>query len=294
MSPRKIFPLFVLVLFILGCKYLQPAQKLESEAATENPNPTIQDLPLKLNMENVGNIASMLPRDKRMVDGGGSVLDRRIEEIVKAREANGVFVDGSTQVVNEIYIFLNPQLSVGAFGKVFEAIKTGGGSPRVPRKIPRKSSEIENSKPNPLYLEVNGGVPDRTMNVVYRSQGHSNDNVTVFLLPVDNNHDYSYDLEVEFAKSRDSLLSTRAFQDSIEISADEKLFANDKHTDDKGPRYTQVKQRPITTDALKSELERIKASGNPITIIVSDKVSYGKLLSIFEAVDAEFHVIVRQ
>ena len=229
-----------------------------------------------------------------MVDGGGSRLDRRIEEIVRDREANGVFVYGSTQVVNGVYIFFNSKLSVGAFAKVFEAIKTGGGSPKVPRKIPRKITETDDLKPNPLYLEVNDGVNDRSVNVLHRQQGHSNDNRTVLLLPEDYDHDYSYDLNVEFVKSRESLLSTRAFQDSIEISADEKLFANDKHDDDQGPKDTQVKQRQITTDVLKSELERIKVSGNPITIIVSDKASYGKLLSIFETVDAEFHVIVRQ
>jgi biopolymer transport protein ExbD len=279
MTQRIVIPFLFLTLFVLGCKYFQPAQKLVSEAMTENPKRVRTDSELFLNGEPEGTISSIDSRDSSAIEVEEVSLGQTVERIIKDREANGVFLEGSNEIARGIYLYLDLDLSVGAFGRVYTALKNSGGLPQVVRRDFKSDLGEVGFRPYISYLEVSSGR-------IARSGG---------VLPAqDVAKKFIYRFDLEYVKGRGALLSTRAFQDSIEISADERLFANDKHTDDLGPKYTQVKQRQITTDVLKSELERIKASGNPITIIVSDKASYGKLLSVLETIDAEFLVLVRQ
>jgi hypothetical protein len=56
---KKLSPILLLFLAALGCKYLSPAQKLESEAATENPKRTLTDSPIWINNDSVGTISGV-------------------------------------------------------------------------------------------------------------------------------------------------------------------------------------------------------------------------------------------
>lgn len=272
---RILLLLLLLVLAALGCKYLSPAQKLESESATENPNRTITDSPIFLNNEDFGTIADLNKKEQGPlgIDLTKRKLSEVLADIIKERESNGIFIEGTNVVPTNVYIIADPELAVGPLAELHIAIDENAGDVYIPKKnLPKRKGEPQ--KPDPFTLEVRtekagfGKIPDHHQPMY------------------DPDHLYTYKTSFEFVKSADSLLSYRAWTGSVELSADERYFVNDAQGEaaDKGPKYTEVKQRPIEPAALAGELAKIVSPVNKeILIIASEKASYASLLKIFEA-----------
>ena len=254
------------IIFVsIGCGSMQ---RLESESATKNPDEFIDAPEIFLNGSRISDVAA---------------LRSQIDEVVKLREANGVFLEGTNEVPRNVYLRANPKLSVGAFARLFRAIDDGAGTAYIPRAempdAPEKGDRL-----NPLYLEVS-------------TEGYEFPRALGPLIDLD--HRYSYNVSIDITKvTREGLKGIRMFTGTLEISADGQYFVNEKQGDDAdyGPIFSSVKQRAIEPADLAFELGRLaNAKDNAITVIVSDRASYGKLLSVFEAAPGapEFLLIVR-
>jgi len=294
----KHFPIIlVLLIAAIGCKYLSPAQKLESEAATENPNRTITDSPVFLNNEPVGTIAglnrktglnSKKERDPIEIALSDRTVGEVLAEIKKERERSGIFIEGTNVVPINVYLIASPELAVGPFAELYIAIDKNAGAVYIPKRSPPKRGG-EPQRPDPLTLIVRTDPFVPMGRPPYDQPMHDPD------------HRFNYKTSFELGNTGDgSLLSDRAWRGSVEISADERYFINDKQgaEADKGPKNTHVKQRPIETTALSDELVNIIEPVNKeILIIASEKASYGSLLKVFEAaerLDAGLRVLVRR
>jgi len=286
----KIFPLIsLLLLIVLGCKYLSPAQKLESEATTENPKRTISDSLVFLNSGSVGKISDLKRAKRDVIDlaTNDSTVADVLSDVIKEREKNGVFMEGTNVTPSSVYLIANPELAIGPLAELYIAIDENAGDVYIRRKnAPRNDGRPQ--KPNPFTLEV------RTVALVFG--GAPEHDWPIY----DPRHRFTYSTSFEFVKTPDSLLSSRAWVSSVELSADERYFVNDKQGPeaDEGPKYTQVKQRPIEPAALTSELAKIVEPINKyILIIASEKASYASLLKIFEAApggSVKLQVLVRR
>jgi hypothetical protein len=212
-------------------------------------------------------------------------LRERLGDITKQRELNGVFNEGTDEIAANVYLIANPELAIGPFAKLFIAAAESAGDIYIPKKNIPAHDRIPRH-PDPMFLAVT-------------TEKLNSETLMPALYPTyDPNHRYTYDTSFEFVKSADSLLSDRAWAGSVEISADERYFINDAQGKeaDNGPKYTQVKQRPIEAAALKDELVKIVSANKEILIIASEKASYKSLLRLFEeaeSMNVALRVLVR-
>jgi hypothetical protein len=276
----------ILAIFGLGCQYFQLPEHLQSEAATENPKSTVSDAPVFLNAEASGRISDIdRPRKPLSPDLGETSIDQRLAEVMKLREANGVLLENTNLVANNICLEADPALSMAAFAKLFVGLDKVAGTiyiPRIPGTNPRTGDD---TKPNPLTLVV------RTEHPAERLELPAN-------WPIyDPEFRFSYDIELEIAKSAEQLKGIRMWEDSFEISADERFFINEKQGPDAdyGPRYSRVKQRPVEEAQAKDELSRLPTTSDRKLLIVSEMASYGKLLAVLAVAEprTRFRIVVR-
>lgn len=268
---------------VLGCRYLQLPEHLQSEAATENPNPTFSDATVFLNNQDSGRISDIGRQPKPLSPNLGAInIEQRLAEIMTLREDSGVLLDGNLAASN-VYLVVNSEISVRAFAKLYVAVDQAAGIVYVP-KDPYPGPPAEPTKPSPFFLAVHTERVDGAR--TYLST----------LPDYDPEFNFSYDIEVEIAKSAEQLKRTRMWEHSFEISADERFFINEKQGPDAdyGPRYSRVKQRPIDEAQAKDELSRLPTSDRKL-IIVSEKASYGKLLTVFALSEprTRFRIVVR-
>ena len=80
----------------------------------------------------------------------------------------------------------------------------------------------------------------------------------------DSPHQYSYGTSFEFASTAASILVSRTLTGSLEISADERYFVNDRQGKEANidPHFIRVKQRAIEPAELAAELEKITEPAN--------------------------------
>ena len=276
----------ILAVFGLGCQYFQLPEHLQSEAAIENPRRTIPDAPVFLNNEDSGNISDIgRPSKSGSIDLESQPIDRKLAEITKLREVNGVLLEGTNAVASNVYLVANPDLSVEAFAKLYIAIDQAAGFIYIP-KNPTPDPPSDTRKPSPMFLAVHTEKVDGARTYLGT------------LPDYDPEFSFSYDIEVEIAKSADQLKSTRMWEDSFEISADERFFINEKQGPeaDYGPRFSRVKQRPVDEGQLRYELNKLPTTSDRKLIIVSERASCGRLLSTLALVDeprAKFRIVVR-
>ena len=276
----------VLVFLVLGCQYFQLPEHLQSEAVIDNPNRTVSDAIVFLNAEPAGRISdigyavtdSLMGPDTRAVD-------KRLSEIAKQRESEGVYHADANEVAANVNLIADPELSVWAFAKLYKGIDNAAGVVYIPRNNKGKE-QGEPVKPDPLTLVVHTVIP-----------GGRHD-LRRNLSSYDPDFKYSYDMQVEYALSAEQLKGTRMWEDSFEISADERFFINEKQGPeaDHGPTYSRVKQRPIAEDQAKDELSRLPTLSDRKLIIVSEKASYGKLLWVMALLDetrSKYRIVVR-
>lgn len=286
---KNLFPILVVLLFAaLGCKYLSPGQKLESETAMANPKRTLTDSPVFLNSEPVGTIADLKRKktgDLVEIALSERPLSEKLAEITKQRENEGVLIEGTNIAPTNVRLIASPELAVGPLAELYIAIDENSGEVYIPRRN-APAGPIEPQRPDPFTLEVQTEQPT-SMSEPYYRPSH------------DPKYKYNYNTSFEFAKTLESLLSYRAWSGSVELSADERYFVNDAQDPeaDEGPKYTRIKQRAIEGAHLKDELARIVEPVNSeILIITSEKASYESLLKIFEAgenLKVRFRVVVR-
>jgi len=205
---------------------------------------------------------------------------------MQQREDNGVFLEGTNLVASNVYLDADPQLTIGAFAKLYRAMDEASGTVFILRN-PTPEPPAEPRRPNPLILIVT-------------TVGPGGRSTRPFIdWPIqDPEFEYSYDIELEIAKSAEQLKSMRMWEDSLEISADERFFINEKQGPDAdyGPRFSRVKQRPIEEAQVKDELAKLPVSSDRKLIIVSEKAAYGTLLHILEQLNeprTKFRIVVR-
>ncbi len=286
---KTLFPISLFLLItVLGCNNLSSGEDLGSETTTANPNRTVTDSPVFLNRESFGTIADLGKSTKTPSDivAGERSLSRTLAEIIKTRESEGVYFEGTNSVPTGVYLFADPQLALGSIAQLYMTIDEVVGDVYIPRKLAPQPAP-EPRKPDPFMLIV-----------------HTEPDISISLLKdlrsLDADHNLSYNTSFGFVESPESLLSYRAWTGSMEISADESYFINDAQGQeaDRGPKNTRVKQRPIDISSIKDELARIiEPVNNEVLIIASDKASYASLLRIFdvsENLKVKFTILVRR
>ena len=286
MSPKQRsapIAVVVLVFLALGCQYFQ--QRLESEAAIDNPNRTVSDAILFLNNEQSGMISdigyAVTGPDTRPVEA-------RLSDIRKKREAEGVMHADTDEVAANVHLIAEPELTVWAFAKLYQAIDKAAGVVYVPRNNESKE-QGEPGKPDPLVLVVRTVIPE-----IPGNHSDTRRNLTSY----DPDFKYNYDMQVEFALSAEQLKGMRMWEDSFEISADERFFINEKQGPeaDYGPTFSRVRQRPVAEQQAKDELMRLPTLSDRKLIIVSEKASFGKLLDVLSLVNdtrSKYRIVVR-
>lgn len=282
----SIAPIVILATLVIGCQYFQLPEHLQSETASENPKSTLSDTTVYLNNEDCGRISDIGRQPKPLsLDLGATSIDRKLAEVMKLREANGVFLDGNNLVAANVYLVANPELSVEAFVKLYVAADQSVGLLYIP-KNPNPEPPSEPTRPSPFFLAVHTEKVDGAR-------------TSLSTLPdYDPDFKYSYDIEIEIAKSAEQLKGMRMWEDSLEISADERFFVNEKQGPDAdyGPKNSRVKQRAVEEAQIKDELNKLPTSAERKLIIVSEKAAYGTLLHILEQVNeprTKFRIVVR-
>ena len=303
----KHFPIIlVLLVAVIGCKYLRPAQKIASETADAAPVETISDSSVSLNGEPSGTLVNLEP------------LRTKVGEIMKARESNGIFKMGSNEIENSVFVLAESAISVGRLTDLVRSINEQGGKSFIPNteglkdvnnriakepeshapplritdlngkllKVDIDSDPNVDLKPNPLTLVVRTGNADKVW-------------LPFFSFTPVKAKQYAYTAAFEFTDDPLTLKVRRLQTNSIEISADDNYFINEKVNimPDSDPDIIDVKQWAIPATDLQTELSKIVSGETKLRIITSEKASYAGLLKVFEAAEklnVDFEVLVRK
>lgn len=277
--------LIPLIALALACKYFQLPEHLASEAAKDNPNRTINDSPIFLNRDSNGRISD-IDRPRTMTDLGETSIDQRLALILRDRESNGILFDGTNIVACSVYLLADPELSMAAFSKLYLGIDRAATAVYIPKEWTPPPQSGPPQRPSPYTLIADTQPPGERPGIASEWPLYDPD------------YQHSYNLDLEIAKSSDQLKSMRMSEDSIEISADERFFRNEKQGPeaDQGPRLSRVKQRLINAEDLNREFAALDSGYDPKLVIVSARASYGSLRRFLEQINdpkARFRIVVR-
>lgn len=272
--------LLILITLTQGCRYLRPEQKILSEAADNNPAQTISSGNVTLNREVAGTLDDP------------NTLRRMIKGIMRQREINGVFKEGTSEIENTVFVLAGPNISIGRLAELALAINENGGRAYIPKNAVEVNSEPKDtSRPNPLSLFVHTG-------------DISNEWMPNYSMYVEDADKYAHSPSFEIIDERMTVMIARILNNSIEISADGHYFINEKYdsvSETADVDDYPVKQRTFDISTLAIELptiiKRNNKSKDSITIIASEKAPYVSLLKIFEVgndMNAVFRVLIRR
>lgn len=259
-----------LLAFTVSCKLLSSEAKLTSEAADSSPRTTVNSGIVTLNSEPLGSLADLKP------------FASKVEEIARLRESNGVFIAGTNEVENSILIAAKSELSVGKLDELMDTIRKSHANGYIPRPVGSYKPR-ENQRPNPLTLvaSVDGASIDNEL-----IEGFYNA-YTSKLPVIDARREYVYSVYFETLEdTRDLLLKRMPYKVGIELGADDKLWLNEPFNEQLKcePTNSNVKQRPLTEEELKTSVGEMIKPGDTLNIIASDKASYGALVNLLEII----------
>jgi hypothetical protein len=273
------FLLVALVLFgASDCsvwKSFQP-EPLPSEMADAEINAPYAPVRLMLNMKDVGTTADL--RRLRTV----------IRDIVGQREANGVFMQGSNEIENTVYVSVDEHVSVGVLAELISAINQNGGKAYLPVNPDRLQSPDSRSRPNPLNLIVSAGERKPSLFALYAVDGSEAPK-------------YAVSPSVEIVSDWKEIKLARSIGSSLEISANGGYFFN-------GPTIflstmeieeVEVVQRPVVESFLRQEVTTLgswAARSDGIKVVASEFAPASSLWRVLEAVDAteyRWNLVVR-
>lgn len=263
---RKLTSLFLLVAAMLGCKYLKPEQKLDSEAADQQPPPAVSVEELKLNNEDMGDTADLAP------------LRSRISEIMKLRGENAVFREGTNELENQVYLVADPNLRIGTFADIAFAVNNSRGAVLIP--VGESPDEPEFAKPNPLTLVLSIG----------KARIGEPSETTHGIFYIDYSRLLTIEPRIEVVESKQMLKIYRLLYNSIEISADDRYFLNLKNPaigERSDPDDVDVTQHPVEDASVETQLPNAVYGepplGSELQVIVSRNASFGSLLRLLKA-----------
>lgn len=135
---------YFLILTFLFCSTFACQVVAQSNNQTNQNNAASKSDPLKLRLNN----------EEQGTTDKPSVLTKKLEEVFKDREENGIFREGTNEVEKTVYLAADRSVSAEEIAKLFELLNSFSASPIL---IPVEVKKA-NPRPNPLTLLVYAGV----------------------------------------------------------------------------------------------------------------------------------------
>ncbi len=273
----------------IDCKYFRDPPQYESETADASPVKTADSGDIFLNNEPYGSLEDL------------SVIGGRVREIMRLRGVNGVFEEGTNEIVGRINIFPTATMSIGKVGELFRLLRAGGATPLL-QKQSASSLTLDDvpEKPNPLQLFINIGAKSDLPSFTEHSD-HAY--FTSPLLQLDYASSLKYNFSPDFlvAENRGEVTAYRLSGKSIEIAADDRFFVNERAeiSLDGVDEYTKIPQTKIADHELSEkarDVVKYSRTQYKLFIIASEKASVRALRQVLEAADPfakEFTILVR-
>lgn len=244
-----------------GCSQpkAKPAQKLASEEADSIKVERLKDANLTLNNERVGSLSDLGP------------ISKKIGSLMRSRNDSAVFREGTNEIANDVIVGINTKASLGQVGSLFVAIEENGGRVLISRL--RRGAEREKpTRPNPLTLILSTGPYLESFPEDFRFEPRPQ--MDSWFLP-----------SFRIPSHPEEIPASRVIFDTLEISADDKYFANRKVDVPPGAEQEDVKvdQKPVSDADLASTVEGIVPEGRQLTIIASENASYMSFLKVLKA-----------
>lgn len=237
-----------------------------SEGADTKPAATVKTGKLTLNTEQTGTLEDPKP------------LITKLERIIKMREGEGIFRKDTNELMKDVYIVADPNISIGMIAKFGET----GGDLWFPRGKTLPDS-AQPPKPNPLML-------------VLKTENSPGDWFPAGLLSAEDLAKLACLVQFESFKERMELAIFRTFHNSIEIASDGNFFLNTAlkkeliDAENLKPDQRAVSESELASVLSKLHEKRTSASvydreQETLTIIASENAPYSSLLKLLAAID---------